>query len=85
MEKKIDQVEFHHIHREWNGAADTLATMALQKKVSGRIQDDSILQLLLKKNRLPILLQPTKNVPSILTFKCGPNQQLAALRLDRIS
>ncbi|CAK4167365.1 unnamed protein product, partial [Aphanomyces euteiches] len=59
--------------------------MALQDRFGKRIDDEATLQSLQKKNRLPELLHPSERVPSIMAFTGGPSEQLAALRLDRIS
>ncbi|KAH9135182.1 hypothetical protein AeRB84_019304, partial [Aphanomyces euteiches] len=80
-------VEFHHVKREWNGAADLLAGLALQDRVGGQVLDESILEELQRRNLLPELLQPatTAMPPMIMAFQAKSTEKMAALRLDRVS
>ncbi|KAH9098513.1 hypothetical protein Ae201684P_017725 [Aphanomyces euteiches] len=80
-------VEFHHVKRELNGAADLLAGLALQDRTGGQVLDESILEELRRRNLLPELLQPatTAVAPMIMAFQAKSTEKMAALRLDRVS
>ncbi|KAH9150175.1 hypothetical protein AeRB84_006944, partial [Aphanomyces euteiches] len=80
-------VEFHHVKREWNGAADLLAGLALQDRSGGQVLDGSILEELQRRNLLPELLQPATTAvpPMIMAFQAKATEKMAALRLDRVS
>ncbi|KAH9089691.1 hypothetical protein Ae201684P_007858 [Aphanomyces euteiches] len=73
--------------REWNGAADLLAGLALQDRVGGQVLDESILEELQRRNLLPELLQPATTAvpPMIMAFQAKSTEKMAALRLDRVS
>ncbi|KAH9151554.1 hypothetical protein AeRB84_005857 [Aphanomyces euteiches] len=80
-------VEFHHVKREWNGAVDLLAGLALQDRSGGQVLDESILEELQRRNLLPELLHSATTAvpPMIMAFQAKSTEKVAALRLDRVS
>ncbi|KAH9100586.1 hypothetical protein Ae201684P_006782 [Aphanomyces euteiches] len=62
-------VEFHHVKREWNGAADLLAGLALQDRAGGQLLHSAT----------------TAVPPMIMALQAKSTEKMAALRLDRVS
>ncbi|KAF0692212.1 Aste57867_16690 [Aphanomyces stellatus] len=57
LSRRLPMSSFHHIRRQWNGAADHLATLGLQQRETATISDPLLLEHLTALNNLPILLQ----------------------------
>ncbi|KAH9102661.1 hypothetical protein AeMF1_020789 [Aphanomyces euteiches] len=55
--RELPLVDFHHIARDWNGAADFLASRALRIGITERVVDPEVLMKLQLLNCLPSLVQ----------------------------
>ena len=83
LANEFESIEFHHVYRDWNGAADYIAGEALKQLVTTTSISDSVtLQLIHDLNRLPELFSQTHlsltarltNGQPLLTPSSAPDQ-----------